>query len=156
MDFETKFTLLVNKLTEYYTVNPDKLKIMKNIIEQEHKISLRVLDWFVTNYSKRNKIYVDSKFDRDIYQEYKLNLKSFNKVFFDPFSRKYKINFAGINTSCGQLCFFRWCFECNILDCIIERFDVIEREMKEETETTNSSLSCINLRKSGGKYTITF
>ena len=62
-------------------------------------------------------------------------LKSFSKRQFDPFCRKNKIIFyytdtEYIETSCGQLCFFRWCFENKILDYVQTYLSVIEQDMK--------------------------
>jgi hypothetical protein len=101
-------------------------------------ISLRILDWFITNYAKKYRTVIKSKNNNlnvDVYQNYKLQLKSFSKKQFDPFCRKNKIIFYYtendfIETSCGQLCFFRWCFENNILDYVKKNLNVIEQDMK--------------------------
>ena len=71
-------------------------------------------------------------------------LKSYNKSSFDPFSRRNKLFFyyknCGCNsescthfieTSCGQLTFFKWCFENKILDYVDKHLQIIEQDMKE-------------------------
>jgi hypothetical protein len=76
----------------------------------------------------------------DVYLNYKLMLKSYSKKSFDPFNRKNKILFyyteqeengEYIETSCGQLCFFRWCFENKILEYVKDHLDIIEKDMKD-------------------------
>ena len=54
---------------------------MLRIINGESRISLRIVDWFVTNYSKKNNIYYKlNKGDHfTVYQSYKSQLKSFSK-----------------------------------------------------------------------------
>lgn len=61
------------------------------------KISLRLIDWFVTNYCKKKKISLkisnnNNKIEYiNIYDSYKSNLKAFSKQIFDPFRRKNQI-----------------------------------------------------------------
>ena len=169
---DSKISLLMNTLTEYYS-NSKKESIineLKSIINQEHKISLRILDWFITNYSKKFRIYINNI---DIYQDYKLQLKSYSKKCFDPFSRKNKIIFYFcendinfIETSCGQLCFFKWCFERDILNYVKNNLEIIEHDMKtslkhKKTLTTSKrqplSLSASrSLSKKKETYILTF
>lgn len=130
---ETKTDLLMSSLTRFYNSNTHTIGVIKDIIDSNSKISLRLLDWFVTNYSKKFSIILNDTFN--VYQSYKLQLKSYSKKQFDPFCRKDKITFYYtdsdfIETSCGQLCFFRWCFENNILDYIQKYIHEIESDMK--------------------------
>ena len=142
-DIDTKLSLLMKSLTEFYS-NPKYIEQMKNIVDQNSVISLRILDWFITNYSKKYRTIIsvegnDGKGQStktvDVYQNYKLQLKSFSKKSFDPFCRKNKIIFYYtdddyIETSCGQLCFFRWCFENGILTYVKANLNAIEQDMK--------------------------
>jgi hypothetical protein len=134
-DIDTKLSLLMKSLTDFYT-NSIYIDQIKSIIDQNSVISLRILDWFITNYSKKYKTIIDGQIGSiDVYQNYKLQLKSFSKKQFDPFCRKNKILFYYndddyIETSCGQLCFFRWCFENNILNYVKTNLSTIEQDMK--------------------------
>jgi hypothetical protein len=136
-DIDTKLSLLMKSLTEFYR-NTAYIDQMKTIVDQNSVISLRILDWFITNYAKKYRTVIKSKNNNlnvDVYQNYKLQLKSFSKKQFDPFCRKNKIIFYYtendfIETSCGQLCFFRWCFENNILDYVKKNLNTIEQDMK--------------------------
>lgn len=140
---ESKLSLLMTSLTEFYQ-NKEYIEKMKNIVDQHNVISLRVLDWFITNYSKKNHIIITNNFN--VYQNYKLMLKSFSKRQFDPFCRKNKIIFYYtdndyIETSCGQLCFFRWCFENKILEYVQANLGAIEQDMKTSLKQKQSSNS---------------
>jgi hypothetical protein len=134
---DTKLSLLMKSLTKFYS---DRLYIdeIRSIVGQKHDLSLRILDWFITNFSKKYGTVIEkTSGDRfDVYMEYKLMLKSFSKKQFDPFCRKNKIIFfytetESFETSCGQLCFFRWCFNNEILDYVKIHFKEIEDDMKE-------------------------
>jgi len=93
LDIDTKLSLLMKSLTDFYK-NPIYIEQMKNIVDQNSVISLRILDWFITNYSKKYRTIIKNKDSTlDVYQNYKLQLKSFSKKQFDPFCRKNKILF---------------------------------------------------------------
>lgn len=142
-DIDTKLSLLMRSLTEFYR-NSEYIQQIKNIIDQNSVISLRILDWFITNYSKKHRISIDNNGNSiDVYQNYKLQLKSFSKRQFDPFCRKNKIIFyyndtEFIETSCGQLCFFRWCFQNNILEYVKANLSTIEQDMKNSLKSKKS------------------
>lgn len=152
-DIDTKLSLLMKSLTDFYS-NPVYVEQMKNIVEQNSVISLRILDWFITNYSKKYRTIISVN-DRtvDVYQNYKLQLKSFSKKSFDPFCRKNKIIFyytedEYIETSCGQLCFFRWCFENGILTYVQTNLNAIEQDMKNSLkDKKNSEKKCESAQK---------
>jgi hypothetical protein len=135
---DTRLSLLMNQLGTFYN-NSDYIEIIKNIIDQKSIVSLRILDWFITNYSKKYRTIITTKKGEsiDVYMNYKLKLKSYSKEAFDPFNRKNKIIFCYdknsekiIETSCGQLCFFKWCFENDILDFVRNNLNIIEQDMK--------------------------
>jgi hypothetical protein len=147
MNCETKLSLLMKSLTEFYK-DKKYVEEIQTIVDQNSIISLRILDWFITNYSKKYRTIIpigdndnDNDNDKvDVYMNYKLMLKSFSKKSFDPFCRKNKIIFyyteeaengGYIETSCGQLCFFRWCFENKILEYVKANLNTIEKDMKE-------------------------
>ena len=132
MNMDSKLNLLMHNLNEFYK-EPKYINEIISIVEQSSIISLRILDWFITNYSKKYRTTINS--NMDIYTNYKLMLKGFSKKQFDPFCRKNKIIFyytdeKSIETSCGQLCFFKWCFENDILNYVKEHLDIIELDMK--------------------------
>lgn len=144
MNKDTKLSLIMKSLTEFYIKDPEYIDQISSIINQNNIISLRILDWFITNYSKKYRTIIPGNIQMDVYMHYKLMLKSYNKKSFDPFSRKNKVFFYYTNcncttetcihfieTSCGQLSFFKWCFENNILDYVNKNIDIIEQDMKD-------------------------
>lgn len=145
-DIDTKLSLLMKSLTDFYR-NSIYIEQIRSIIDQNSVISLRILDWFITNYSKKHRtIITNNSGSIDVYQNYKLQLKSFSKKQFDPFCRKNKIIFYYndedyIETSCGQLCFFRWCFENGILEYVKSNLSTIEQDMKNSLKSKKSKKS---------------
>ena len=136
--------LLYNRLDEYFT-KQENIEIMMNILN-DSKISLRVIDWFVTNYSKRYNIeyniYIDKSkkktlietkniYNRiNIFIDYKSQLKSYPKKNFDPFCRRERINYKGkLETTMGQLNFFKWSIDNLILEYVIKNYKDIEKDM---------------------------
>jgi hypothetical protein len=93
----SKEELLKVKLIEFYK-EPENLKILLPIILQQTKISLRSLDWFVTNYCKKYNInYFITKNDEVKtyfpFKSYKSQLKAYSKKFCDPFCRRERVVF---------------------------------------------------------------
>ena len=82
-----------------------------------------------------------------VYLDYKSQLKAYNKKTFDPFCRRERISFIDhdnneLITTVGQLNFFRWAIENNILNYIKENYDIIENDM-------NNSLRNLYKKKNG-------
>ena len=146
---------IMKKLTEFYSVE-ENINTILPIIEQRSKISLRLVDWFVTNFSKKNNTnYKNSEGNTFfVYLRYKAELKSYQKNSFDPFCRGARIKFQYdvskpnkyIETTVKQLCFFKWVIRNNILDYILKNFKEIEKDMNEnskksKTDNKRTSLS---------------
>lgn len=138
----TQNNLLLKNLMKFYQTdidgeyNPENnFDKMLKIITGDSKISLRIIDWFTTNYAKKNfTIYMlnDQRFK--VYDDYKLKLKAYSKKRFDPFCRYQKISIPYrdgkfIETTIGQLNFFKWSIENKIVDYIEEHYDIIEKDM---------------------------
>jgi hypothetical protein len=111
---QTQNGLLLRNLIDFYDKN-DNMDKMLSIINGESSISLRIVDWFATNYSKQYYItYNINDTNRfKVYVDYKLKLRAYSKKRFDPFCRWDRISIpykAGqhIQTTIGQLNFFKW------------------------------------------------
>lgn len=139
MSFTTQNEIILTKLMIYYNENKN-LNRMLNIINGESKISLRIIDWFATNYAKKNYIVYNiikenSKEERfKVYDDYKLKLKAYSKRRFDPFCRWDRITIPYINdtyvqTTLGQLNFFKWALENRIIEYIEDNYSTIEDDM---------------------------
>ena len=152
-NYITQNELLLSKLMKYY-INDENIDNMLNIINGKSKISLRIVDWFVTNYSKKNYISYDIVKNNNVerfkvYNNYKLNLKAYSKKRFDPFCRwdritiPYKKN-SHIQTTLGQLNFFKWALENKIIDYINNNYDIIDTDMNINNSSSKSKNYSIN------------
>lgn len=142
----SKESLLLQSLYSYYQED-NNIEKMLPIVTGSEKVSLRVLDWFVTNYSKNfDTIYSIRKNNEQIkfnvYQDYKNKLKSYNKRFFDPFCRQNKKNLTNkiafkcsqdkyIVTTIGQLNFFRWAIRNKVINFVENNLENISKHMNE-------------------------
>lgn len=152
----TQNQLLLDNLMEFYNKKENLLKMMK-IINGESKISLRIVDWFVTNFAKKNfTVYELSGSSRfKVYNDYKLKLKAYSKKRFDPFCRWDRISIpydenSYMETTIGQLNFFKWAIENNIVDYIQDNYPAIESDMNQRNSTSKKNESIDNL-PDGGK-----
>jgi len=159
--FNIKELCYYKKINDYYKVClSDNIEKMINIIEGKSQISLRILDWFVTKYSKKK---IDCGINNnddsfDVRISYKSQLKSYKKRYFDPFRRRKKfmyhftINDKSIITTLGQLNFFKWAFSNNILIYVEKNLKQISKEMnlsnKEEKKKKKDKIKNISDDKS--------
>jgi hypothetical protein len=145
-NYTTQNELLLNNLMAFYK-NDEYLTRMLKIITGDSKISLRIVDWFVTNYAKKNyTLYTitdsNSQIRRfKVYFDYKLKLKAYSKSRFDPFCRWERISIpykdgTCIETTIGQLNFFKWAIENNIIEYIEENYETIEKDMNSRNSTS--------------------
>jgi hypothetical protein len=145
--YTTQNDLLLNNLMDFYKKDNNLDKMLK-IITGESKISLRIVDWFATNYAK--KYYTLYSFEDvngisrrfKVYVDYKLKLKAYSKRRFDPFCRwdrisiPYKEEGTFIETTIGQLNFFKWTLENKVVDYIEENYETIEKDMNNRNSTS--------------------
>ena len=147
ISINVKQDLLMSSLKEFF-LNNDNINVVMPILKGESAISLRVIDWFVTNYSKKNNISyllngnnkiitnISNQNFREfvVYIDYKLQLKGYQKKQFDPFCRRSRINFfydtdKSFVTTVGQLNFFRWALVNGIIDYSQKNIKAIEEDM---------------------------
>jgi hypothetical protein len=187
----TSEPFIIPELSLLTPISP-KLKID---LDMDKKISLRLIDWFVTNYCKKYKICIQNKNSKthkteyiNIYDSYKSNLKAFSKQMFDPFRRNNrvlvyynikshiptqmgnnssidsyyklniinfneisgkinkningsststKINMRNLDTTVGQLNFFKWIIDNNIYQYICKHRNEIEDDMTNSQKINN-------------------
>jgi hypothetical protein len=154
MNISSKDELLRGKLLEFYK-DSSNLDILLPIILQQTRLSLRSLDWFVTNYCKKYNINYPIQRDSEPvtyfpFKSYKSQLKAYSKKFCDPFCRRERVIFDYLNntivdfkanikinhkdyiiTTIGQLNFFKFAIQDSIIKYAIDHIVEIENDMNE-------------------------
>ena len=145
-NYTSRNNLLLNNLLDFYK-NEEHIEKMLKIITGESKISLRIVDWFSTNYAKKYFTLYDIEETGEVlkrfkvYNDYKLKLKAYSKRNFDPFCRWERISIPYkdtnfIETTIGQLNFFKWTLENKIIQYIEDHYDDIEKDMNNRNSTS--------------------
>lgn len=155
-NLHTQNELLMKNLMDFYN-NRENLKRMMCIINGESKISLRIVDWFVTNFAKKYYTVYELPINKGsiettrfkVYNDYKLKLKAYSKKRFDPFCRWERISIPYDNEKCmettiGQLNFFKWAIENKIIDYIEANTQSIENDMNHRNSTSRLKRSVDN------------
>ncbi len=132
----SKSEIILQSLYQYYLKdNNNNLNIVLPILLGQSKLSISLFNWFITNYIKKNNINIKIKNKEiDLYLQYKLQLKSYKKILFDPFSRSKRIKFYLDNTlekylitTIGQLNFFKWIIDNEIIEYILLNYDELKK-----------------------------
>ena len=146
----TQNSLLLNNLLQFYQKD-NYLELMLSIINGVSPISLRIVDWFATNYSKQYYVTYSTKHDKrfKVYNDYKLKLRAYSKKRFDPFCRWDRIsipykNNQYIQTTIGQLNFFKWALENDVIEYIKNHYREIEQDMNNRNSTSKRKNSMTN------------
>lgn len=141
---EKYYFRMVNKF--FKMLEPTNISLMIDIIDGKSKISLRLLDWFVTRYANKFKISynfedINQKIENEnnrfnVHISYKAQLKSYKKRYFDPFRRRKKFNYYFnkdktkiLCTTIGQLNFFRWAFSNKLINYVDDHYETISKAM---------------------------
>ena len=175
----SKQALLIIPITTYFS-NKKTLKKLITILKGE-SISLRLIDWFVTNYCKKFNILYnlndfkenisstqtekqkqdDKSFDNFIiiHNNYKGQLKAYSKKNFDPFCRRNRIRFYYDDnkyfiTTVGQLNFFKWALENYIINYIQSHIKDIENDMNLRCEIVKKVSTKIKKQDGGNDNTL--
>lgn len=173
---------LLSELLDFYK-NRDYLDILKKIINREFiihkskKVSIRIVNWFVTNYAKQHFTVYELKNNERffVWTRFRSAEDGYSKDLFDPYCRKDRIMIpydetTNIVTTIGQLNFFKWAILNKVVDYIVEHYDAITLDMNTrltlknkhtKTEdsististisTTDDSLSCNKTNNSNSK-----
>jgi hypothetical protein len=85
-----------------------------------------------------------------VYVDYKLKLKAYSKKRFDPFCRWDRINVPYkddkyIQTTIGQLNFFKWALENDVIRYIEENYANIEKDMNNRNSNAKKNSMCSSI-----------
>lgn len=122
-----KDALLYRSLEQFFS-DPLHAVHLKNTLDptRERHISLRLIDWICTTYSKQHRLLFarPNGSIMDIHSSYKSHLRSFGKNRFDIFRRGKKISIRvdgdTIETTLAQLNFIRWLINHDVLTYLEE------------------------------------
>ena len=124
-----------------FFAEPVNMRAVLPYITGDSEVSLRLIDWFVTNFSKKHNVVLSheladgSGVHFNVYLNYRAQLKAYSKQQFDPFRRRDRIEFfydeasPSVETTIGQLNFFRWMLQNRVIDYVSTHADTIERDM---------------------------
>lgn len=140
MEIQSQEQWVLYRLEKFYG-NANNVQRVKDILEGKSDLSLRLIDWFVTNYAKKFNTSFVTKSGKHVivYLSYKSHLKAYSKKMFDPFCRSKRIKFMGFDTTVGQLNFFEWAITDEILDYLQTHHEQVHADMEtrlKETDTT--------------------
>jgi hypothetical protein len=136
---QSKEQWVLHRLEAFYS-NSANFERVQSILSGKSRISLRLLDWLVTNYAKKHNISFLTKSGRHVivYLAYKSHLKAYSKKMFDPFCRWKRIQFMGLDTTVGQLNFFEWAIQDDVLDFLETNYDAVHADMESCSVTLQS------------------
>lgn len=129
--------MLLKSIENFY-INLENTYDFLSIINSDSKISIRLIDYFVTKFSKKNKVSYKLNENNNqtifyVFQSYKQQLKAFQKKNFDPFARGVRIPYflqnISLITTIGQLNFFKWFISKDILNYVKNNKNTIEYDM---------------------------
>lgn len=153
MEIQSQEQWVLFRLERFYG-NAENIQKVQDILEGKSNLSLRLIDWFVTNYAKKfNTTFLTSSGKHVIvYLSYKSHLKAYSKKMFDPFCRSKRIKFHEFETTVGQLNFFEWAINDEILSYLEKNYDAVhadmENRLKDEAEKPDAHKKRHELSKS--------
>jgi hypothetical protein len=130
MEIQSQEQWVLYRLERFYNAkNTDRVR---DILSGNSNLSLRLIDWFVTNYAKKFNISYMTKANKHVivYLSYKSHLKAYSKKMFDPFCRWKRIKFHDMDTTVGQLNFFEWALTDEVLDYLEKHRETVHADME--------------------------
>lgn len=126
----SKTDILLSSINQFYDNEKNRSKLLI-VLDKASGISLRNIEWFITNYSKKNHTSYNTSDGKlfTVHCAYKSSLDGYSKKLFDPFCRSEKFSYIvpgtshEIQTTLAQLNFIRWCIKNKIIDYISDNRD---------------------------------
>jgi hypothetical protein len=120
---------LLDSINQFYE-DPKNSQYLTDILDKKSTVSLRNLEWFITNYSKKKSLSYKTSDGKTftVHCAYKSSLDGYSKKLFDPFCRTDKFEYTlpnsttktTVTTTVAQLNFIRWCIKNNVIDYIVK------------------------------------
>lgn len=135
---------ILRKTKAFFEIESNFAQIQPIMDEESGAVSLRILDFLVTNYSRSHSVtYQHNGQFIALFALYKSALKAYSKKSFDAFCRRERIMITldthkrPLITTHAQLNFLMWCV----------RYDVITYALQHKAELDDSMSRCAKLRK---------
>ena len=129
--------ILLDSINKFYEI-PEHAECLENIlVEKRGNVSLRNLEWFITNYSKEKQLSYTTSDGKSfsVHCAYKSSLDGYSKKLFDAFCRTEKFMYSipgksnEVMTTVAQLNFIRWCIKNGVIHYIQENKDLLYSKM---------------------------
>jgi hypothetical protein len=129
--------ILLDSINKFYMISENAECLENILLEKRGNVSLRNLEWFITNYAKENQLSyttIDGK-SFSVHCAYKSSLDGYSKKLFDAFCRTEKFIYTipctdkEVTTTVAQLNFIRWCIKNGILDYIQANKNILHCKM---------------------------
>jgi hypothetical protein len=121
----SKSDLLFSALDKFYS-EQDNANHLLDVLHHRKGVSLRNLEWFVTNYSKSKNLTYTTPGGKTftVHVAYKSSLDGYSKKLFDPFCRTERLTYKlpsgdEVTTTVAQLNFIRWCITNGIIEYLL-------------------------------------
>lgn len=147
----SSFAVVENFFRDNTLCSKENVKLMVDIINSNHEVSLRNLNWFGTKHLKtmksRYRILKNGRkelFDPKI--TYEKHQYPYGKKGFDPFRRGTTFEWRydksdstkSVTTTVCQLRFFKWIFEYNLMSYVLENLESL-KELQKTYEKSKKS-----------------
>ena len=125
---------ILERITPFFTdarIND----LLRPVIDQTGPVSLRLIDWACTNYSRGRHATCTDLHGRSIsiHTHYRQALNLWRRKHFDPFRRRLRLKIThkdgDVVTTLGQLNYTKWVFESGILDYVVQHSKAINENM---------------------------
>lgn len=165
-NIESREQRVIRPLLEFFSKETNFKLFLDIVVFKTRNIPLRLLDWFVTNYSKKNDVCYNIKRPNNtvenfmVFRSYRAQLKGCKKKEFDPFCRGETIMLeyesptdgskVAFETAVCQLKFFKWAIENLVLNYVETNFDPIYADMKangSKSQKTTDNITNTHKRK---------
>lgn len=136
-----KQAMIMRRVHEFFSIKENFDKVRALLLQTSH-VSLRILDWCVTNWTRTHRVILDvdrgTRTDKvNVHLDYKAHLKAYSKRSFDPFCRRERIL---VHFTCdpdkktyvstpAQMNFFKWAIGVGVLAYCEANIDIIEADM---------------------------
>ncbi len=118
-------TLLIASLRRFYQTR-ENADVLSLIVWGKSPVSLRLIEWYVSVY------------DKTIQNDYHNQLRAYTRRLFDPFRRSSRLVLdyedRGIETTIGQMNFFKWLIEKGHWAALVEKRDVLTQEISKDAK----------------------